>query len=363
MRRLTMEEQLSTAQAKEIRDLHQSISSIYAASLSEAPWLKVLEVLLRRCQAQKVTAVFLRGGRVKRRIVMDGGTTPAVTVSPEPHDEQDALRDAFDGEVVICDPSREGLADDGRNPHPSVIGVNVELDDEITRLRLYRPGASAFSAADCGQLEILALHISQAMTIARHVSNLDHRQAFHEMALDRIKAGLILVADDDRIVWCNQTAKKLAENNDVIAIVDNKIRCLNRLDGDKMSFLIRSARETPHKTFAANFLRSQCETDMSVMVIANPRHDSARDGDRPEVGVFLWDLAQRATLDPKVLEGLFGLTNTEVRLATCLSQGNSVAEAAVELGIKASTVRVHLRSVYEKLGVHRQAELIRRILV
>lgn len=57
----------------------------------------------------------------------------------------------------------------------------------------------------------------------------------------------------------------------------------------------------------------------------------------------------------------FGLTPAEARLAALLKDGLSLKEAAAELGISVNTARNQIRSVFEKLGVNRQSDLIRHL--
>jgi len=48
-------------------------------------------------------------------------------------------------------------------------------------------------------------------------------------------------------------------------------------------------------------------------------------------------------------------------LASLLAGGLTVAEAALDLGISEQTARTYLRQVFEKTGVTRQTELVRKI--
>jgi DNA-binding CsgD family transcriptional regulator len=58
----------------------------------------------------------------------------------------------------------------------------------------------------------------------------------------------------------------------------------------------------------------------------------------------------------------FGLTMAEARLALFVAKGGTINEYAHVKGIKVSTVRTHLKSVFAKSGVKRQAELASLIL-
>ena len=58
------------------------------------------------------------------------------------------------------------------------------------------------------------------------------------------------------------------------------------------------------------------------------------------------------------LKNKFGLTPAEVRLVLRLVAGDSLRSAAKALGIQYETVRTHLKSVFQKTGTRRQAELV-----
>jgi DNA-binding CsgD family transcriptional regulator len=58
------------------------------------------------------------------------------------------------------------------------------------------------------------------------------------------------------------------------------------------------------------------------------------------------------------LKNRFGLTPAEARIVLRLVSGDSLRSAAKALGIKYETVRTHLKSIFQKTGTRRQAELV-----
>lgn len=54
-----------------------------------------------------------------------------------------------------------------------------------------------------------------------------------------------------------------------------------------------------------------------------------------------------------------GLTPAEAAVAVEIAKGDGRAAVAARLGIRETTVRSHLSSIFDKLGIHRQAELAR----
>jgi len=70
------------------------------------------------------------------------------------------------------------------------------------------------------------------------------------------------------------------------------------------------------------------------------------------------------TIEPKlvptatVIQGLFDLTPAEAKIARAVGQGLTIEQAAAAAGTSRETVRTQLRAVFDKTGVHRQAELV-----
>ena len=89
-------------------------------------------------------------------------------------------------------------------------------------------------------------------------------------------------------------------------------------------------------------------------------------GDLPDArfatALFFGDPGIAVAGSEHALADLYDLTPSEERLALRLASGETLAEAAAQLGIRTSTARAALRSVFEKTGTHRQASLVRLML-
>lgn len=77
--------------------------------------------------------------------------------------------------------------------------------------------------------------------------------------------------------------------------------------------------------------------------------------------VFIAPDREAASDETRVYRETFGLTPAEARLAGCLKDGLSLKEAAEKLGLSVNTVRNQVKSIFEKLGVNRQSDLIRHL--
>jgi DNA-binding CsgD family transcriptional regulator len=74
--------------------------------------------------------------------------------------------------------------------------------------------------------------------------------------------------------------------------------------------------------------------------------------------VFITSVVPNGSPSPQLLQALFDLTPAEARLASQLTVGSSVDQIALSNGLSLNTIRTHLKSVFAKTGVQRQAELV-----
>jgi len=64
-----------------------------------------------------------------------------------------------------------------------------------------------------------------------------------------------------------------------------------------------------------------------------------------------------------LLRRLYHLTEAEAEVALHVMHGADLKQISEELSISLTTVRTHLQHVFDKTDTHRQAELVRLLLV
>jgi DNA-binding NarL/FixJ family response regulator len=80
--------------------------------------------------------------------------------------------------------------------------------------------------------------------------------------------------------------------------------------------------------------------------------------ERPSAMIVVTD-PERLTPSADDLAGLYGLSPAESRLVAGLLRGMTLHDIAVVSGVQVSTLRTQLSSILRKVGVRRQADLIR----
>ena len=74
------------------------------------------------------------------------------------------------------------------------------------------------------------------------------------------------------------------------------------------------------------------------------------------------DPASQTRIDPAVAAAALGLTGMESRVAVLLAEGMNVREVATATGRGESTIRSHVKHMFAKHGLSRQADLVRLVL-
>ena len=77
--------------------------------------------------------------------------------------------------------------------------------------------------------------------------------------------------------------------------------------------------------------------------------------------VLVTDPARRTRIDPAVAAAALGLTVMESRVAVLLAEGMNVPEVAAATGRKESTIRSHVKGMFVKHHLSRQADLVRLV--
>jgi CheY-like chemotaxis protein/DNA-binding CsgD family transcriptional regulator len=101
--------------------------------------------------------------------------------------------------------------------------------------------------------------------------------------------------------------------------------------------------------------------DMPMPAIARTMR-GVSDGVLARVTILLPGLPGAQPAMPGILQGLFDLTPAERLLATEIGAGANLADVAKSRGVTLSTVRCQLKSVFGKMGVTRQSDLVRALL-
>ncbi|MGR3525296.1 MAG: response regulator [Paracoccaceae bacterium] len=174
-------------------------------------------------------------------------------------------------------------------------------------------------------------------------------------ALDRLALGVILLAADGKVVHANPAARALAKGSELE--LSERVMARGELGRSLAALIDRLIRDEAKCSPEGVSLAS----DGQIMVMGLPLGAGQPSG-RAAAMLILSDPRARHMLHAATLAQMFGLTPTEARIAGLLSDGLRRDEIAEQMAISPTTVAFHLRNLFSKTGVHREAALVALIL-
>lgn len=225
---------------------------------------------------------------------------------------------------------------------------------------------SAFSAGDASLLARLMPHLQnglQAGTTLRRAQNLCEA-AFH--ALNAMPIGVVLVGSGGAVITANRVARDIMADRYGIRIGRGGLEVLHEGKRRLLTDMIKGHLEAPGRSwslptmeFPIAQLPGARPISMVVHLISDRRRGSGRD---VAAAVFLGDPEHVAEVSEDRLRALYGLTRTEARVAALLARGYRLEQISERLGSARETTRKHLREIFAKTRVTRQADCVRMIM-
>lgn len=234
-----------------------------------------------------------------------------------------------------------------------------------TIIGLHRgPKDGGFERADVDRLGLLLPHLSRASRLHRTLDGLRLIASGATAALDALSMGIAILNARGNILFGNTALRAIAQTADGIGLRANQISIEHPAQSARLRELIaragtRSLDGINNAGGSTQVTRPSGKRPYSVMVIRLPQDLPTFAGRQAALLVVVQDPATSPPDISHLLRSLYGLTPREASLAMRLSDGSTLLQVADKLGITEGTARVHMTSVYAKLGVSRQAELVR----
>lgn len=181
--------------------------------------------------------------------------------------------------------------------------------------------------------------------------------------LDSIVIGVIIVADQGRILHANQAAQRMLDARSPIISLGG---CLAALQGELTKELrraIATAQADASIIGAAGIGVPLVDKNMTaatahVLPLACGARRSPRANAQTAAAVFVTPVSAASPADFGTVVCIFSLTPAEARLLQYLVSGASLTEAASALGITEATARTHRNHIFTKTGVSRRTDLL-----
>lgn len=209
-------------------------------------------------------------------------------------------------------------------------------------------------------------HVEQSLALFSRIYRDECEMEVLTDTLDRLTIGTFIVDGTGRMMRANGAARRMIDDGDTFQLHDGKLSLRGRCDSLRFRDAVHAALAARMADGATEFVRAFRSNDtgsarLGILVRAI-RRDRQKPADMsPAVVVYASD-AEHSNSFERLIATLFDLSPSEAKLAALLTQGLTLAEAAREAGLTESTVRSYSKRIFAKVGVNRQAELVRLIL-
>ena len=363
--------------------LSQLIGSIYDRAIDPAAWGETLASMRTALGAQNATLVLfdLRTNTVLLSF-FDNMPDNVLTQFDRSVSEMVKLWGGVD--FLMTHPLEEPVILSRTNPLASE-GANSYRDEFVSAGFVdamafglardnYVIGSCLFgrtkSAGRLGEKELalaglLAPHAQRAIAFSRMFQLATLRADAFEAALDAAAVPTLLVTDRSELVHANLAARAELEPGGAFRIAGSRVTLSDQSRERGFIEALATARQRPDAH--PRELSVALDAGLRQITLLPLPRDSIRGALAPSATTAVVLSAPPQTnrrneeAAAEMLITRHGLTKTEASVALQIAQGNGRAAAAEQLGIRENTVRTHLSSVFLKLNINRQAQLVRLI--
>jgi DNA-binding CsgD family transcriptional regulator len=181
--------------------------------------------------------------------------------------------------------------------------------------------------------------------------------------LDDLPFGAVIADTARRVLFANAAARDMLAAGDGLTLVEGRLQAMRAFETNALTVHLRNAARgsaPPGESAAALLVARPSGKRSFALLIASLRPVRADENiGAARMTVLIADLDGRGfALAPRLMQ-LFGLSKAEARVAAGIAGGLRLEEVARASDVGMPTVRTQLRAVLRKIGVARQADLVR----
>ena len=219
-----------------------------------------------------------------------------------------------------------------------------------------------FTAHDLEAGALLLPHLRQAVTISNILDVRTIERAQMAETLDQLRCGVVLTDAEGRMLHANRSAEDMLRRGDPIRAVGGALQARVPSAARELRSAIRIAGEDEARVgkagLAIRLTRPEAPPVFAHVLPMNGGDLRTRLSPAAVAAVFIGAVPDERD-GANAMAAAYGLTPAETRVLASLLAGHTLAETAVGLGIAATTAKSHLKNIFLKTGVSRQADLVR----
>ena len=211
----------------------------------------------------------------------------------------------------------------------------------------------------------LAPHIRQFVLVRQALVRAEEQSTTVTALLDNPRIGVVHLDRRGRILAANDRARGMLRSRDGVADRDGVLRAHAPDDDLRLKRLVAAALPTSGTVAVSGSMLLRRSSVMPPFVV----HVQPVSVPQPDYGgchvaalVLIVEPGRQHRLDRDMVATTLGLTPAESQVAVWLAEGRSVREMAEATGHTRGAIYWHLKQIYQKLPISRQADLVRVVL-
>ena len=190
----------------------------------------------------------------------------------------------------------------------------------------------------------------------------DILRSLHAAVLDDDRTGVIRLDRRGRVVMANDHARKLLRKGTGLSDRRGFLQASIPREDEKLQRLL--AQALPFLGGPGGSGSMMVTGRVRLVLHVNPLSEEGTDLPQGRLGalVLVVDPASRAAIDPDRVGAVLGLTPAESQVAVSLAQGKTIRDIAGATGRSVTTIRWHIKHIFEKQGISRQVELVQLVM-
>jgi DNA-binding CsgD family transcriptional regulator len=180
--------------------------------------------------------------------------------------------------------------------------------------------------------------------------------------------GIISMTATAKIIRANKLSVNIIASDTCFKNENGKLLITEPSIAMEMQTKLKEVSAAPLKSLKKfiwnrSFLNTQDKRTFQIAMHAHAVEDwsLAAGGDDRFLVMFINELGAEPKPTPQQLKDFHDLTTAQSRVVASLLNGNSIKATAEQLGLSIHTVRSHLRSIYRRLGVENNADLLMHV--
>jgi DNA-binding CsgD family transcriptional regulator len=215
---------------------------------------------------------------------------------------------------------------------------------------------------DVEQMALLAPHIHRAITISDLLDLKTVQFNALSETLDRLAMGVVVVADNNRILHANEAARQMFAHGGPVTSSRGRLAARDSVADKELSRAIGIARNDEAAIgtagLAVPIAAGDAEPAIAHVLPLATGDLRTRLVPKATAAVFITSAEPQPPRDLRAISQAYKLTPAETRLLQRLAAGDTLNVAADALSVSHTTAKTHLAHIFGKTGVSRQTDLI-----